>query len=242
MTKTVTKTLVSPITGNLTVYELSSFLQLADGPITFDTAAARNTLTNEYYTQGVDAVCNEVKYIASTTATWVQVDNWVPSAPVLKAGIETLEPVSAIIAAIIIILKIIIPIIVAGIVIAGVAWVVGNIYMAAAYPRIYYTMPDPTTGKPNGPWTREEVLSWNAANYPTLWFDPNTTMGFDPSDPNFQQKKDWVILNTPSGWGQPFGGDILGGLIPIIAIIGGIVIVAIVLPPIIRYATKRGKE
>lgn len=226
-------TLESPVTGRLTTYNLHNFLDLARGFVATDPIALRDALNDEYYTQGIDAICNEVKIISHPVATWIQVDNWIPTEA--EATARLLPSIVMAVAAILIVML-------AGV--AAIMTVGPSIHawiMEQRYPHFYYTLADPVTGVKHGPWPREQVYSWDIANYPDLWIDPTTLTAIDPNDPDFEEKRDWIILNTPEGWGEPQNGGIdFQGMIMWI-VLGAVVVGGIFLlgPSLIKMVTKR---
>lgn len=223
----------SPVTGRLTVYNLHNFLDLAEGFVSGDPNALRDALNDEYYAQGIDAICNEVKIISHPVATWIQVDNWIPTAAEATASLIA-SIIMAVAAVIIIIVTGALAILTVGPSIHG--WI-----MEQKYPSLYFTLPDPVTGQINGPWPREKAYSWDTVNYPHLYFDPTTLTALDPSDPDFEEHRDWVILNTPAGWGEPQNGgvDIQGMIMWIVlgaVVIGGIFLLG---PPLVKMITQK---
>lgn len=234
MARTQKVTLESPLTGRLTVYQPHRYLTLADGPAYVDTDQLLINLNNEFYTQNIDTIAHEAKTYVGAEATFVEVSLYVAESSATAGPEGRLLVVS---------IAILVGILLVAIMAVGLTiYTVGNAFhtwqMEKAFPKMFYTMPDPDTGEIYGPWPRETVLTWNASHYPNFWFDPNTTLGFDPSQPDFEDKRDWVLVNTPPGWGeaQEWGGfgELINWIIFGALALGGIYVAVKLLPGFIK--------
>lgn len=226
---------ISPVTGKLTLYNEHKFLSAIEPVSAMDTNLLVNETNVELYSQGIDGFVTEARHISTGIVDYVEVKGWVPDEPIPEAGTaRLLAPI--VVAAIITILKIVIPLVVAGIVFVAAAIVVQGLYLQTAYPKLYYTAQDPQTGEIHGPWTREAVVTWNQSNYPDYWVDPTTTMIVDTSQPDAEEKINFIIQNTPSGWGEPSGG--WSDQIIMLLVVGGLVVGSIIALPYILRAFK----
>uniref|UniRef100_A0A6M3M8U4 Uncharacterized protein n=1 Tax=viral metagenome TaxID=1070528 RepID=A0A6M3M8U4_9ZZZZ len=224
----------SPLTGRLTLYQRHDWLGATEGRSVIDVDFFKDDLNNNFYNQNIDAVCTDVRHMSSAIVDFVEVETWVSldslqASGTGKAGIAVIAVIGALI------WKIVIAAVVIGAVICVAGFALHTWRMNEAYPNLYFTLPDPETGEVYGPWPRETVATWNASTYPNLWIDPNTTMALDPTDPQFAERKEFIITNTPSGWGEPQSYPFdLSGIMPYILLgalaLGGILI----LPSLIK--------
>lgn len=227
---------VSPVTKKQTIYNLYKYLDLAEGNSVYDTVYAIDLMNSEFYLQGIDAFCAEINQISSEIATWVETHVYIAEPPQQAGQIATVDPFT--IAQIIGIIKwvIVASVIIGGTIIA-VKYALHTFKMEEAYPKLYY-VENPETGEGDF-YPRETAVTLKEAWYPGMWIDPTTTLMLDPSDPDFEERKKFVILNTPEGWGEPQTypfdfANIINTLIIGAVVIGGIVIAVKFLPSFLK--------
>ena len=227
---------ISPVTGRLTLYNEHKFLRAIEPVEAIDTNLLVEETNTELYNQSVDAFTTQARHIQTGILDYVEVTGWVPTEPIPE-GAASLFAIMATITAIV--TAKLFALIVGALVFVSVAWVIQGLYMQTAYPKLYYTVADPLTGEIRGPWARESVVTWNQSNYPDYWVDPTTTMVVDPSQPDAQEKINFIIENTPSGWGEPSGG--WTDQIIMLLVVGGLVIGSIIaLPYLLRTFKRKG--
>lgn len=217
----------SPITGNLQVYILTNSFGPYDGRSTegLDPTQAKNSLNEYYQTQGIDAICDNVKVISSSVVDYVLVDNWLPGQALkLSDGTVTLVIpiiiVVAVKAALAFIIHYLVPLAIA----VAIAWAFKEyVYDPIMYPKHFYAY-DGT-----GPYTREEAYTYNAAHNPDKYVDPGTTIVIDPTLPGAEEWIEYIKSYDP--WAA--GPDITTILL-IVAAIAGVIILG---PPLIRAFT-----
>ena len=223
----------SPITGNLQVYILTNSFGPYGGHSTagLDPTQAKTSLNEHYQTQGIDAVCDNVKVISSPVVDYVLVDNWVPGqAMTLSDGTVTfvipIIIVIAVKAALAFIIHYLVPLAVA----VAIAWAFKEyVYDPIMYPKHFYAY-DGT-----GPYTRDEAFTYNTAHNPDMYVDPGTTIVIDPTLLGAEEWIEYLKSYTPPGWDGLAIPDI-GKILIVVAVIAGVIVLG---PPLLDLLKKR---
>lgn len=195
---------LSPVTGQLTVYTRHRVLLLTEGNTVVNGDKAVTDANTRFTTDAIDAFATTCSHVSTSVAGYAQVEVYVADAEAtasLHPGSFELVVIAGL--AIITVIKWALAAAITGALVYFVSEALHRQKMAEAYPSLYYTAKDPATGDVLGPWTREQVATWNAAKYPTCWVDPTTTMVVCPGDPTFEAKKEFIEKNTPANWAVP---------------------------------------
>lgn len=202
--KQSTKKLISPITGEMQLYQLTNFLTTVTADNTVDPVVARDRINEEFTSQGVDAICTEVRHIKSPVMMdTLLVDAYLPaSSPIDPATISIIYTI----------LKYVIPLIVLFGGLIAVTIVAKEAISELLYPKQFYGYDG------SGPYTRAEAVTYNAAHNPDKFVDPITSLVFDT-----KEERDWYTRNTPSDWlPTPDIGEIVKWLaIGVAVVVGG---------------------
>lgn len=229
----------SPLTGKLELYRKHLFLDAAEAHSTLDTIWFRDQLNSDIISQGVDAVCTEVRHYETDIIDYVEVEFFVPEL-VARAGAEKKSLVAV---TIFVVVGLIIALIMAtAIAIVTVTNALHRQKMDAAYPDLFYVI-DPNTGDLLGPMPRESAVTLKEALYPGMWIDPTTTLMVDPNSPDAVTKIAYIINNTPAGWGEPteYPDDWMNKIMMLL-IVGGVIIGGIMVLPHVLRAFRKPKQ
>ena len=231
-------TLVSPITGKLTVYDQVRVLQTAQAGSTVDTVAMTNEVNSQWYYNSIDGYCSNVRHYVSDVADFVEVEAYLPAEDLSQAQFGTTRSLFVISLA----FQIIIAVIVAAVAIIGVLAAYASFF--PAYPKNFYAK-NPTTGNVEA-MTREQAVSANQINYPGMYVDPTTAAVFDPNAPystEFTDFIDWYKKTIPSDWNKPtdygIGTIVTYVVYGIVAVASIYVIVKFVVP---AFSKKKDKQ
>jgi len=222
----------SPLTGKLTLYRKHLFLDASEAHSTLDTVWFRDQLNSDIISQNVDAVCTAVRHYESDIVDYVEVEFFVPEeTAATKLGVSvTIFVVFGLIMALIV---------VASLGIITVSNALHRQKMEAAYPELFFVR-DPNTDEIMGPMSRESAVTLKEALYPGMWIDPTTTLMVDPTSPDAETHIEYIITNTPSGWGEPKAdeNDWMNQIMTMV-IVGGVIIAGVmILPHVLRAFQK----
>ena len=200
-------TLASPVTGQLTVYSQNKLLHSVQANSVIDVTDVKNQINNEFYANGIDGFCTDIRHYVSDVADFVDTEIYLPEPDTALGVYKAPFP------AIPLIIQIIILIIAATVaVVIGVS-ALGN-FLRPERPKLW--APNPNTGEIELMDRETAVSALQIAN-PGMYVNPNTGAVVDPTQPGAQTYIDWYNENLPADWMQTPGTD-FGGIITIIVV------------------------